>query len=346
MPFTLGAVNVINDAVTQLKASQAFALTVAQVIKDAVKDFKAAFAANQLLITRGQSQVMIATTIKVEERVLTEFARVGSVDPDVQAAFDNYVKNVLSKPRADAVLHAVKHKQLETTLPETVKAFSPDPEATKAWANGLFNTIWGSNAITPPPPIINPTAQKVRAAFEVEKDACHATTVAMARKFLHAKRPTLTSIPANYSSGQIAHAVCPQTLEAGRRQTIRYHQAELDAAVGRIQAAIARGYLYKIGVESGLNHLDSGPRFPNPEHWLLLFAHDGADAFVFWDSTPFSSHLAQFDWGPGFGLLFHKFGRFSTAWDDSDFNELSDKGDHVYNQTRHRYQAYLAQPIP
>jgi hypothetical protein len=130
------------------------------------------------------------------------------------------------------------------------------------------------------------------------------------------------------------------------RQTVVYDQGQLNAAVDRIKAAISRGYLYKIGVLSGLNHEDSGPRFPNPEHWLLVFAHDGAETFVFWDSDAVVSDIWTIGWGRGFGLLFHKFGRFSTALDDPDFNTLSNDGEHCLNPRRHRYQAYLAAPLP
>jgi hypothetical protein len=321
----------------------AVTLTVANVLNDAVTDFKAAFAVNPALITNGQFQITDATLVAVRRRVTTEFTAVGSVDPEVRAAFDRYWDD-RSQSNADDVLNTIKRKSLEATFPETVKTFSPDPGATFAWANGVFNTLWGSPAIPPPPIILEPTAQKARVAFEREKSACHDTTVLMARKLLNARSPTLGSDPSNYSAGQIANAQLRN--EAAGRQTVVYNQGQLDAAVGRIQSAMSRGYLYLIGVLSGLNHTNVGMRFPNPEHWLLLFKHDGADTFVFWDSDAVVSDIRQLGWGRGFGLLFHKFGRFSTAMDDPDFNELRDEGDHVVFPKRHRYQAYLASPIP
>jgi hypothetical protein len=209
----------------------------------------------------------------------------------------------------------------------------------------VFNTIWGSNAIPPAPTILEPTAAKARVAYQREQGACHDTTLRMARKLLSARGSTLTSDPSkNYSAGQIAGAQL--TDEAEGRQRVVYNQGQLDAAVDRIKAALSRGYLYLIGVLSGLNHTNVGMKFPNPEHWLLLFKHDGADAFVFWDSDAVVSDIRQLGWERGFGLLFHRFGRFSTAMDDPDFHELRDDGDHVAFPKRHRYQAYLASPIP
>jgi hypothetical protein len=323
------------------------ALTVANVLNDAVKDFKSAFAVNPALITNGQFQIADATADAVIERVKNEFLKVGLADPEVLAAAKTYKedrKKFTRSDTADAVLRTIKQKKLEKTVPETVKAFSPDPGATLVWANSLFNMIWGSNAVPPPPTISEPTAQKARVAFKREEGACHDVTVRMARKLLTARGSTLTSIPSNFAAGQMANAQLQN--EKRGRQKVVYNQGQLDTAVGRIQAAISRGFLYLIGVLSGFNHTNVGMKFPNPEHWLLVFAHDGADTFVFWDSDAERSNIAQLGWGQGFGLLFHKFGRFSTAMDDADFNELRDNADHVVSPRRHRYQAYLAAPIP
>jgi hypothetical protein len=323
------------------------ALTVANVLNDAVADFKKAFAVNPALITRGQFQISDATADAVLERVKDEFLKVGSVDPELLAAVKNFKddpKKFTKADTANAVLRTIKQKKLETTFPETVKVFSPDPGATWVGANSLFNTIWGGNTVPPPLTISEPTAQKLRVAFKREEGACHDVTVRMARKLLTARGSTLTSIPSNFAAGQMANAQLQNEKEG--RQKVVYNRGQLDAAVGKIQAAISRGFLYLIGVLSGFNHTNVGMVFPNPEHWLLLFAHDGADTFVFWDSDAARSNIAQLGWGKGFGLLFHKFGRFSTAMDDADFNELRDDADHVVSPRRHRYQAYLAKPIP
>jgi hypothetical protein len=314
------------------------------VIETAVTNFKNTFSASPSLITNGQFQVTDATIIAVLRRVDAEFTRVGAVDSEVRAAFDSFKRDSTDQATADAVLATIKRKGLEATFPETVKVFSPDPGATSAWANGMFNTIWGSNAIAAVPAIPDPTAQKIRAANVMEQDKCHKTTVRMGQKLLAARGSTLTRIPSNYSAGQIANAQLRK--QTADRQTVVYDQGQLDAAVDKIKDALSHGYLYKIGVLSGLNHEDSGPRFPNPEHWLLVFAHDNADTFVFWDSDAVRSDIGTFNWGRGFGLLFHKFGRFSTAMDDPDFNTLYRDGNHVLFQSRHRYQAYLADPIP
>jgi hypothetical protein len=323
------------------------ALTVANVLNDAVSDFKKAFAVNPTLITRGQFQISDATADAVIERVKDEFLKVGLADPEVLAAAKNYKedrKKFTRADTADAVLRTIKQKKLETTVPETVNAFSPDPGATLVWANSMFNMIWGSNAVPPPPMISEPTAQKARVAFKREAGACHDVTVRMARKLLTARGSTLTSNSLNFAAGQIANAQL-RNEERGRQKVV-YNQSQLGAAVGKIQVAISRGYLYLIGVLSGFNHTNVGMKFPNPEHWLLLFAHDGNDTFVFWDSDAAVSNIAQLGWDKGFGLLFHRFGRFSTAMDDPDFNELRDNADHVVSPRRHRYQAYLAKPIP
>jgi hypothetical protein len=345
----------IYDAGPAFKASQACAWTVAKVIKEAVEDFKKAFAVNPALYTSGQFQLYDATRDALWWKVKTEFTRVGSVDPEVQAAFDRFWDDRLEPTKADAVLSTIVRKSLKETYPETVKVFSPDPHATMAWANGVFNRLWGSNAIPVALTIPDPTAAKVRVAYQREASACHDTALRMARRLLAARGSTLTSNPSNFAAERIAGAL-PRDEPEGR-QTLVYNHGQLDTAVDRIKAAMSRGYLYLIGVLSGLTHRDHGRIFPTPdqnprdprvgpEHWLLFFKHDDADTFVFWDSDAPVTHIGNLPWGPGFGLLFHKFGRFSTAWDDADFHELSDQGDHDSNQRRHRYQAYLAAPIP
>jgi hypothetical protein len=138
-------------------------LTVANVIDNAVTDFKNTFSANPSLITNGQFQVTDATIIAVNKRVQDEFTMVGAVDPDVRAAFIRFQANPWVQSTADAVLATIKQKSLEATFPETVKVFSPDPTA-QVSVNSVYNAIWNNNAIPPAPTILNPTAEKHRAA--------------------------------------------------------------------------------------------------------------------------------------------------------------------------------------
>jgi hypothetical protein len=320
---------------------------VAKIINDAVTDFMAAFAANLSLVRRGQFAISFAIRVQLALRVEAEFNTVGSVDSEVRAAFEGFNKEP-SQENANAVLNTIKRKKLEKTLPETVKAFSPDPDATLAWANRQYDIVWGNTGISPPPSIINPTAQKAQVMNAKELDKCFDVTIAMANKLLTASGSTLTPNPSNLKVGKLGNAALGRLI-AGR-QTVSYDPILLNADIDRLKAAMRRDYLYLIGVESGLNHINQGKIFPDPEHYLLLFQHDDADTFVFWDSDASRSNITQLRWGQGFGLLFNRFNRFSTALDDPDFDNLVNagdlNGDHINFPRRHRYQAYLAWPIP
>src|SRR5262249_8419417 len=147
--------------------------------------------------------------------------------------------------------------------------------------------------------ITNPTADKVLALRKIERSACYKATTSMAKKFLKArgKSITFTSTP---FSGVIADARIHT--EKNGRQTVTYNPSVLADQVAKIGDAISRGYVYVVGVTSGLSH--DTKKWPDPEHYLLLFAYDGVDRFIFWDSDSQVSDIrSRPQNGPGFGMV-------------------------------------------
>lgn len=171
--------------------------------------------------------------------------------------------------------------------------------------------------------------------------------------------------------GQIAHPeVVKHTTKVepdkGKKQPdkvddrIKYNNVRtLKQILGNIVQALRQGHLVLCGVLSGILD-DSKKKFPNPEHYILLFSYEkieDEDTFVFWDSDPTCSNISVFDkWGTSFGVVFFNtkeidtitktpFPMFSTACDLDDLNRVSLSGDHQDVTRRHRYQVYYVQTL-
>jgi hypothetical protein len=188
-----------------------------------------------------------------------------------------------------------------------------------------------------------PTAEKVLAMRKKEKSACGTVAFSMAQKVLKARKAgiTFTSPP---FSGIIGNASI--RTEADKKQTVTYNPSTFADQVAKIGDAISRGYVYVVGATSGLAH--DLKKWPDPEHYLLLFAYDGGTNFAFWDPDAQRSDIASrpVD-GQGFGIAKLLDTHFSTAWTSADFDEIDPRtGDHKWEPTRHRYQLYQAQPLP
>ena len=317
-------------------------ITVSAGLDKAVADFKAIFAANPPLVTNGQFQIQQATFKAVVKVVEDEFATINPVDSDLRSDFNDYKDSFTDPDAAARVLKTIKRKKLEAAFPETFKVFSPDPGATPQWAAGLWNGLWATGGISAAPMISRPTAAKVLAARNREVSACHDTAFSIARKFLLAKKSSAKPSKKAYSAGQMAGAALRTS---GDRQTVIYNPTAFGAEIGKLRASMLDGYIYVVGALSGLNHTNVGMAFPNPEHWLVVFAQEG-DTFVFWDSDLGTADISDLPtWGPGFGLLFARNNHFSTAVDSPDFDDLDSDGNHLNNTARHRYQVYLASPL-
>ena len=127
-----------------------------------------------------------------------------------------------------------------------------------------------------------------------------------------------------------------------------------------MKAAIDAGGFVHCGVLSGALHEHS--KFGSPEHHILVFAYDsidGQDAFLFWDPDAAKSNIASTKsaanpqgWGEGFGVLFSRMGRLTTAFDDADLAAIDRHekaktfGDHTNETLRHCYQVYQLFTLP
>jgi hypothetical protein len=73
---------------------------------------------------------------------------------------------------------------------------------------------------------------------------------------------------------------------------------------------------------------------PEPKHYILIFRYEGnkdnPDKFLFWDSDDTRSDIqdSSLNWGVGFGVLFFRKGRFTTAFSDEDLNRVDPEGGH------------------
>ena len=243
--------------------------------------------------------------------------------------------------------------------------FSPT-KADEAHARADINDVWANTHISAAPLFSGSAASlgKARAAFKLEKDRCYLVLRSFAAKLLKKRgvKPLLPTV--TLSELAVAGAV-PKLTAAGTpaspgvaeilgRHTLAYAQpAVLSAAATKMRAALDAGGFVHCGVLSGAMHEHSV--FPNPEHHILVFAHDtvdGQDAFLFWDPDAAHSNIAGTGWGDGFGVLFSRNGRLCTGVDDADQADIErtkgvkNEGDHLRDTLRHSYQVYSLLTLP
>lgn len=328
----------------------------------AIAAMRADFSADPMLVERGQFYVTTRNAIELDRQFEAAF----DASPEARALGLDKAR-ALEALRAlhDAAVQRALHPSFEPLidallLPLGGRAgglgrFFTRSGTEAAWAKSAFDNVWNTTAIPPAATttFASPTIYKSNAAYKLEADRCFLSSSAMANKLIARRGLRRPAAPIN--SGRLANVSA-----AGDNFTIVGYAspAALAAEVGKISAAlnVAPGAVVRVGVLSGLN--DQGRiilglpsnRLPNPEHYLLLLAHEsigGKDCFLFWDPDAAVTNL-QPSWGSGFGLLFHEPGRFRTAFDDSDDAPLqvTPEGKHASSGTRKRYQVLSAISLP
>ena len=229
-----------------------------------------------------------------------------------------------------------------------------------------FNQLWTDERI-PSAPIwsgSSPSLAKALAARNLEKDRCYQVSTSMASKLAKARATAPLPAAATVSASQLAGAKVsvtvaakPAVFDAGQQEVSHANPAALNGVYTQMKKTVDAGGYVHCGVVSGAR----GP-FPQPEHYVLVFAYDtidGRDAFLFWDPDANHSNIVSTapapgapGWGPGFGVLLASSTRLSTAVDDNDLkaidrtNNSKTFGDHTADPRRHCYQVFYVQSLP
>ena len=309
--------------------------------EELIAQIKADLSANLRLVN---APVLLANTIRFFETKLGEF-------PELIKAAD--LTNMLNLIEANGDMAAIR-------------AMIGSTKQDEAHARADFNAVWSNTTITAAPLFSGSPATlgKMLAAFTLEKGACFDVVLAFAKKLFAKRDPVRLSPTVVLSDGTVGGALpkltqpgvpaslgVPETLA---RETLVYAQPNgLSAAVARMKAALKAREFIQCGVLSGALHDHN--KFPKPEHYLLVFAHDiidSNDAFLFWDPDAARSNIAGTSWGDGFGVLFSRDGRLSTGVDDADLADIdrtkgaTTEGNHLRDVLRHSYQVYSLQTLP
>jgi len=332
----------------------------------AVTAFKALHGGHHQLYEHGQFYVTKRTMIDLTGTIETEIRgnlRLAMQPAQVEGAISFFRSKLLSGPVMSVsvaaitqVLDLIEHNGDMATIRVMFKPTAAD----RANAQRDFDAIWSHPGI-PAAPLLSispPSLGKAQAAFKLELDRCFQVLRTLASKLLEKRGITSLPAPATISDGAVGgafvHDTAAGTATEVPRQTIRYNQAAtLAAAMARMKAAIDAGGYVHCGVLSGARHEHSA--FPQPEHHVLVFAHDridDQDAFLFWDPDTGHSSIDTTGWGAGFGVLLGTATRLSTAISGTDLTrinrvkESADFGDHLDDKQRHCYQVYFLQTLP
>ena len=333
----------------------------------AVTDFKAVFGAHTGMYEWGQFYVTnrtmadLRTTIEalIRGNIRMMFSDRTAVDGAV-SFFNTQLSRAIGEIPLATVLAMLDGLERDGDMAE-IRALLKPSDGDKASAKRDFDAIWSDDVIPSAPRWSGspPTLGKARAAFQLEKDRCFQTLRSMSSKLLKARGVTALPAAATYTAGTLAGAAPVQTAagsgtNTAPQQTLKYASpGELATAVTRMKLALAEHGFVHCGVLSGAEHEMS--RFPQPEHHILVFAHDtidGHDAFLFWDPDANHSKIASTGWGPGFGVLLASANGLSTATDDADLRAIDRSrasvnfGDHLADPRRHCYQVYYVQTLP
>ena len=317
----------------------------------AVARFKTQFSSHQTLYLYGQFYV----TRRTFDDLIAAATNGLSGFPLAASTFIPFLRGALSQFPPSSINVAAITQQLDqmqaigidvSALRSLLTPGSPDV----ANAQSDHNKAWSTPDIVPVPVLSPPSFRKYVAAYNLEKSNCFVTAGAFATKLLKARgAPAQIPAASRISDGQIAGVKPPQEVVGNPQlQNIVYtNLAALSTLLMRIKAVLDLDCVLRCGVLSGLRHEQSV--FPNPEHFILLIAHDtigGHPAFLFWDPDAATSDIAAAGWGQGFGMLIANGARLSTALDDVDLNNLNPTGEHVREPRRHRYQVYSVQSFP
>lgn len=331
-------------------SNQATGFSVSSTLVASVADFNQTFAANIKLVQLGQFQIQDQVYSSLIASVDDELAAKASVvDQEINEAW-NALKSSMELDgdiagAQRALKKAIEDKGLKNELPDTWSILTDG--CSPSWAENLYYQIWGNTDILPSPDIGKPSIAKYISARANEVSKCFDSTRSLAKKYLKAKGRSNLPKSLGISQGIIANCrIVPgmNTPDGHATQSVSYNDTQLRSLVAHMKQAIDAGYLILCGGLSGIAH--EMAIYPNPEHYVLLFAHDGRDAFVFWDSDKTESKIESLGWGVGFGILFYRNNRLSTAYSDEDFKNVDSGGIHIAEPRRHRYQIYYVQTLP
>ena len=331
----------------------------------AVTSFKSLCPGHAQLFLYGQFYVTKITLDNLFGQIsmeLTSNLRI-SLQPDALAGAIAFFKAKLSVAVTDIAVDVIMAMLNSIELNGdmwAIKAMFTPSKTDGANARRDFDAIWSTTDI-PGAPLWSPSATvgRAQAAFELEKDRCFQVLRSFARKLL--KKRGISTLPPSValSAGQVGgaalqHTTPATTTETGRDTIVYNAPPALAAAVATMKAAVDAGGYVHCGVLSGAVHEHS--KFPEPEHHILVFAYDsidGQDAFLFWDPDASHSNIASTSWGDGFGVLFSRVGRLSTAIDEADLAAIDllkgngpTFGNHTREPLRHCYQVYSVQTLP
>jgi hypothetical protein len=315
-----------------------------------VSKFKLNFTANPHILSLGQYHVANLVLIEIKKVVNEELLK--KPDKELQEAWRFMISN--NGFLFDNLIDIIKKRNLQGDYPNIVKIYTVDTSATSAWAGLLYDQFWNSSTIEASPSVSPATRDRYKIAFENggpllkdkrigEKSACFNSTNALARKYIKVQK-----LPPISKDIKIDSILIPLTQSVPKPtnkeiQNLSYDLTALPKIIERIKKVLKASYPVLCGVLSGINHDKS--KFPNPEHYILVFAYTDDNSFLFWDSNINASNIQGLDWGPGFGVLFATDSSFSTSFNRSDLSSIvigeAFSGDHINPPNRrHRYQVY------
>jgi hypothetical protein len=152
---------------------------------------------------------------------------------------------------------------------------------------------------------------------EFEPIGCHFTATQMAKRFFRRRRkPSINGVAQSFV-GTAPYATSDRAPDKADNRVLgeRVTQHDLAKTVPRMLRALDGGHLILARVLSGVGYGLGGPlpkdvkvdakgrvtTFPKEEHFLVVFAHNGSDMFVFYDPDAASSRYVL----QGFGVLYY-----------------------------------------
>jgi hypothetical protein len=259
----------------------------------------------------------------------------------------------------DRILASVEVNGDMAAIRAMFAATPPGPAEARA-VQTAYNIVWSKSDIGAAKPYLSlaPSIKMARGAFAFEKDKCFSTCRSFASKLLAARKMTTLPKSLGISMGTTAGAtLIGKPAGPGpvvEQQTIAYTApSQLDVLTKAMRKAIDASAVVQCGVLSGAR-LDKNLN-QRPEHYVLTFAYgtvESMDALLFWDPDAAATNIRSASWGRGFGVLFSRPGRFSTAIDDADLTNIDrDRrsptfGDHRNEPKRHCYQVFYLQTLP
>jgi len=319
-----------------------------------VERFKSLLGRDPTMLEYGQFHVSF-TIYKEMWRIVN--ADLASVPVNAMLEIWQSMNQKVDGLTSNDLVNYIKLSHLESVYPNIMKVYSTAPAGGQP-PGQLYDQYWHNDDLNPSINVAPATRARYLSARRRggggpilgtervgEESACLDSTSSLARKYVKAQAP-LPPIPAALS---IPKAQIPGTRLSAKKDPfplgsrIIYEQpSALANTLVRIKQAINAKYPVICGVLSGETH-DKRP-FPDPEHYLLLFAFLPENIFLFWDSNIVATKIDGLGWGRGFGALYATASTFSTGADEADLEAyiLGGKfsGDHLARPTRHRYQVY------